>query len=120
MFLVGLLVGLALVALALYLHLPKLLILILSAFAGAATLLAGIFLALGRISLDNLRFSEIGALLRDSWFWGLLFLAIAALGFYFQWRTTQTYFLQEYTSENPFTSVGTSATGAAAPGAPVA
>ena len=83
--------------------------------AGAGTLLAGIFLALGRLSLDNLRYGEVGALLRDSWFWGLLYLAIAALGFYFQWRTTQSYVLEEYTSENVFTSVGTSAAVDAAP-----
>jgi hypothetical protein len=119
-FLVGLLVGVALVALALYLHLPKLLILILTAFAGAGTLLAGIFLALGRISLDNLRSGEVGALLRDSWFWGLLFLAIAALGFYFQWRTTQTLVVEEYSADNPFASVGTSAAVDAAPSSPVA
>jgi hypothetical protein len=120
-FLVGALIGLALVALALFLHLPKVLILILTAFAGAGTLLAGIFLALGRISLDNLRSGEVGALLRDSWFWGLLYLAIAALGFYFQWRTTQTYVVEEYTSDNPFENVGTSAPpGDAAAGTPVA
>jgi hypothetical protein len=119
-FLVGLLVGVALVALALYLHLPKLLILILTAFAGAGTLLAGIFVALGRVPLDALRYGEVGAILRDNWFWGLLFLAIAAIGFYFQWRTTQVFVVEEYTSENPFTSVGTSAPVDAVPGTPVA
>ena len=115
MFLVGLIFALGLAALAIFLRLPKLLILALSALAGAGTLLAGIFLALGRLSLDNLRYGEVGALLRDSWFWGLLYLAIAALGFYFQWRTTQSYVLEEYTSENVFTSVGTSAAVDAAP-----
>jgi len=120
MFLVGLIFALGLAALAIFLRLPKLLILVLSALAGAGTLLAGIFLALGRLSLDNLRYGEVGALLRDSWFWGLLYLAIAALGFYFQWRTTQSYVLEEYTSENPFASVGTSAAVDASPGAPVA
>ena len=119
MFLVGLIFALGLAALAIFLRLPKLLILVLSALAGAGTLLAGIFLALGRLSLDNLRYGEVGALLRDSWFWGLLYLAIAALGFYFQWRTTQSYVLEEYTSENPFASVGTSAAVDAPPGAPV-
>ena len=119
-FLVGALVGLALVALAIYLHFPKILVLILTAFAGAGTLLAGIFLALGRISLDSLRFGEVGALLRDRWFWGLLYLAIAVLGFYFQWRTTQTYFVEEYAAENPFANVGTSAAIDAPPGTPVA
>jgi hypothetical protein len=101
-FLVGLLIALALVALALYLHLPKLLILILTAFAGAGTLLAGIFLALGLISLDSLRFGEVGVILRESWWWGLLFLAIAALGFYVQWRTTMNFVLEAYSMDTTF------------------
>jgi hypothetical protein len=114
-FLVGLVIALGIVALAIFLHLPKLLIIILSALAGAGTILAGIFLALGRISLDSLRYGEVGAILRDSWFWGLLFLVIAAIGFYFQWRTTQTFIVEEYSSENVFTSNGTGATSDLAP-----
>jgi hypothetical protein len=106
-FLVGLVVGLGLVALAIFLRLPKLLVLILTAFAGAGTLLAGVFLALGRISLDALRFGEVGAILRDSWWWGLLFLAIAAGGFYFQWRTTQEFVLESYSMDSALaTSAG--------------
>jgi hypothetical protein len=119
-FLVGLLVGVALVAVALYLNLPKALVIVLSALAGAGTILAGVFLALGRISPDSLRYGEVGAILRDNWFWGLLFLVLAAIGFYFQWRTTQTYFIEEYSSENPFTGVGTSAAVDAVPETPVA
>jgi hypothetical protein len=116
-FLVGLLISLAVVALALYLHLPKLLVLILTALAGAATMLAGVFVALGRISLDSLRSGAVGAILSDSWWWGLLFLAIAAVGFYFQWRTTQSYVVDEYAAENPFTMAGTETTVEAAPAA---
>jgi hypothetical protein len=118
-FVLGLLVGVGLAALAVYLHLPKLLVLILTALAGAATMLAGVFVALGRIELDSLRSGAVGAILRDSWWWGLLFLAIAAIGFYFQWRTTQSFFVEEYTAENPFVTEGTVATAEAVP-APVA
>jgi hypothetical protein len=50
--------------------------------------------------------------------WALPFLT--ALGFYFQLRTTQTYVVKEYSAENPFTSVGTSTLGDAAPGTPAA
>ena len=53
-FLVGLIFALGIAALAIFLRLPKLLIIILSAFAGAGTILAGIFIAVGRISLDSL------------------------------------------------------------------
>jgi hypothetical protein len=109
-FLVGLLVGLAWVAVAIYLHFPKVLVLILTSLAGAELLLGGVFLALGRITLTGLRFGAVGAIVRDNWFWGLLYLAIAAIGFYFQWRTTQNFVVEEYSAENPFTSAETSAT----------
>ena len=82
------------------------LILILTSLAGAELLLGGVFLALGRITLTGLRFGAVGAIVRDSWFWGLLYLAIAAIGFYFQWRTTQNFVVEEYSAENPFTTPG--------------
>jgi hypothetical protein len=108
-FLVGLLVGLALVAVAIYLHFPKVLILILTSLAGAELLLGGVFVALGRITLTGLRFGAVGAIVRDSWFWGLLYLAIAAIGFAVQWRTTQNFVVEEYSAENSLTPAETSA-----------
>jgi hypothetical protein len=98
-FLVGLVFALGIGALAVFLRFPKLLIIGLTAFAGAGAILAGFFLALGRISLDSLRFGEVGAILRDSWLWGLLYLAIATVGFAFQWRTTQHFILEGATTE---------------------
>jgi Domain of unknown function (DUF4203) len=95
-FLVGLIFALAIVALAIYLRLPKVLIIILTAFAGAGAILAGLFLALGQISINDLQFGEVGAVVRTNWFWALVYLAIAALGFFFQWRTTQTFVVEEY------------------------
>ena len=53
-FLVGLVFALGIGALAVFLRFPKLLIILLTAFAGAGAILAGFFLALGRISLDSL------------------------------------------------------------------
>ena len=103
-FLVGLVVALGLVALAIVLRLPKLLILLLTAFGGAGAILAGFFVALGRISLDSLKFGEVGAIIRDHWLWGLLYLAIAAVGFAFQWWSTQTYVLEPYTTDIVTTS----------------
>jgi hypothetical protein len=98
-FLVGLVFALGIVALAIFLRLPKVLIIVLTAFAGAGAILAGFFLALGRISLDSLRFGEVGAILRDNWLWGLLYLAIAAVGFAFQWQTTQNFVLEGAATE---------------------
>jgi len=98
-FLVGLVFALGIVALAIFLRLPKVLTIVLTAFAGAGAILAGFFLALGRISLDTFQFGEVGAILRDNWLWGLLYLAIAAVGFAFQWRTTQNFILEGAATE---------------------
>jgi Domain of unknown function (DUF4203) len=90
-FLVGLAVALALAVLAVILRFPKILIIVLTAFAGAGAILAGFFLAFGRISLADLQFGEVGAIVRDNWIWGVLYLALAAVGILIQWGTTENY-----------------------------
>ena len=90
-FLVGLAVALALAALAVILRFPKVLIIVLTAFAGAGAILAGFFLAFGRISLTDLQFGAVGAIVRDSWIWGVLYLALAGVGILIQWGTTEHY-----------------------------
>ena len=90
-FLVGLAVALALAALAVVLRFPKILIIVLTAFAGAGAILAGFFLAFGRISLAELQFGTVGALVRDSWIWSVLFLALTGVGILIQWGTTEHY-----------------------------
>jgi len=92
-FVVGLAGALALVILAVALRFPKLLIILLTAFAGAGAIFAGFFVAFGRISLDSLQFGEVGALVRDNWIWGLLYLALAAVGLTIQWGTTENFVL---------------------------
>jgi hypothetical protein len=90
-FLVGLAVALALAALAVLLRFPKILIIVLTAFAGAGAILAGFFLAFGRISIADLQFGVLGAIVRDSWIWSILYLALAGVGILFQWGTTEHY-----------------------------
>jgi hypothetical protein len=99
-FVVGLVGALALVILAVALRFPKLLIILLTAFAGAGAILAGFFLAFGRISLDSLQFGEVGAIVRDNWIWGLLYLALAAVGLTIQWGTTENFVLEAAATES--------------------
>jgi hypothetical protein len=108
-FVVGLAGALALVILAVALRFPKVLIIVLTAFAGAGAIFAGFFVAFGRISLDSLQFGEVGAIVRDNWIWGLLYLALAAVGFTIQWGTTENFVLEEYSMG---TSVGGTETAA--------
>ena len=88
-FLVGLGMALGLAALAVILRFPKLLIIVLTAFAGAGAILAGFFLAFGRISLADLQFGVVGAIVRAHWVWGILYLALAGVGMLIQWGTTE-------------------------------
>jgi hypothetical protein len=90
-FLVGLAVALALAALAVMLRFPKILIIVLTALAGAGAILAGFFLAFGRISIADLQFGALGAIVRDSWIWSILYLALAGVGILIQWGTTEHY-----------------------------
>jgi hypothetical protein len=114
-FLVGLACALAIGVLAVALRFPKLLILFLTAFAGAGGILAGFFLAFGRISLDSLRFGEVGAIVRDSWLWGVSYLALAAAGFAIQWGTTENFVLDAAATESAATLPAAATVAAATP-----
>jgi hypothetical protein len=83
-----------------YLKVPKLLIIILTSLAGAASLLAGVFLAFGTIPLTDLQWGAVGAVVRQSWWWTLVYLALALLGVAAQWMmTSSSYTLDAYNRE---------------------
>jgi hypothetical protein len=80
LFIVGLVVAVGLCALVVLLNVPRLVVIALTALLGASMILTGILLAIGRIPLESLQWGVVGAFLRDSWFWGLVFLVIAGFG----------------------------------------
>lgn len=83
-----------------YLKVPKLLIIILTSLAGAASLLAGVFLAFGTIPLADLQWGAVGAVVRQSWWWTLVYLALAGIGVAAQWvMTSCQYTLDAYSRE---------------------
>jgi uncharacterized protein DUF4203 len=83
-----------------YLKVPKLLIIILTSLAGAASLLAGVFLAFGTIPLADLQWGAVGAVVRQSWWWTLVFLALAGIGVAAQWvMTSAQYTLDVYSRD---------------------
>lgn len=93
MALVGILVAAAFVAVTFGLHVPKVLIIVLTALSGASALLSGVLLLFGRISLENLREGDVAAVLRYSWFWGAAWLVVAIVGIVAQWMATPEYTL---------------------------
>jgi hypothetical protein len=83
-----------------YLKVPKLLIIILTSLAGAASMLAGVFLAFGTIPLADLQWGAVGAVVRQSWWWTLVYLALAGIGVAAQWvMTSSQYTLDAYSRE---------------------
>jgi hypothetical protein len=98
--LVGLLVAVVFAFGVWYLKVPKLLIIVLTSLAGAASLLAGVFLTFGIIPLADLQWGAVGAVVRQSWWWTLVYLALALLGIAAQWQmTSSSYTLEAYSRE---------------------
>lgn len=71
----------------------RILVMAITALGGASLLLLSPMLLLGRVSLAQLRESgsAIAPIISDSWWWLLAWLALAAAGLYFQWRTSHDY-----------------------------
>jgi hypothetical protein len=88
---VGVLGAAVLAGVVLYLNVPKLLLIVLSALGGAAIMIAGLLLILGRIPLEALRYGVVGSVIQGSWFWLLVWLVAAGVGLVVQWESTQRY-----------------------------
>lgn len=100
-FIVGLAVAAALTAAVILLNLPKVFIVVLTALAGAGMILTGILLALARISLPAMNAGVVGAFIRDSWFWSLVYLAIVAAGIVVQMLLPNAYTIEPYGLDQP-------------------
>ena len=89
--LVGLIIAVVLAILIVVLNLPKLLIMVFTAWDGAIAMLAGLLILFGQINVPILQYGVAVAVVRTSWFWTLAAIVLAILGFLTQWRTMQTY-----------------------------
>ena len=85
-FVIGIICAFALGAVTLFLNVPKYLVVLLSAIGGAATILAGWFLLIGKISSDQIYWTTVGALIKESWFYLIVFAALAVAGLVVQMR----------------------------------
>lgn len=96
LFIVGLVLGLALAAAVVLLNLPKVLIIVLTALAGASMIVSGILIALGQIPLTSLSSGVVGSLIRLSWFWSLVCLVVAVAGMAIQMLMPSAYQITPY------------------------
>jgi len=74
-------------------NLPKLLIMVFTALGGAVAMLAGLLILVGQVKVAYLQYGDAVALVRASWFWTIVAIVIAVVGFLAQWRTMQDYTL---------------------------
>ncbi|HZT98640.1 MAG TPA: DUF4203 domain-containing protein [Ktedonobacteraceae bacterium] len=89
--LVGIIVAVVLVLIILAWNLTKLLIIISTSLGGASTAIAGVLLLLRIIPLDALTVGVIGAIIRGSPIWSLVWLALAVVGIIVQLSSTRRY-----------------------------
>jgi uncharacterized protein DUF4203 len=66
---------------------PRVLVVILTALGGAATIVAGALLILGTVQVDQLDDGLVGAVIYNNFLWLLAYAVIAALGIVWQMRT---------------------------------
>jgi len=85
----GLAVGAVFAFGVIVLRAPKWAILVLTAFGGASAVLMGVLLLIGRIHLGDASFGALGAILKDSLFWLVVWIVLGAVGFFAQLRTTE-------------------------------
>jgi len=75
-------------------NLPKLLIMVFTALGGAVAMLAGLLILVGQVKVAYLQYGDAVALVRASWFWSIVAIVLAVVGFLAQWRTMQEYTLE--------------------------
>lgn len=91
-FIVGMVVALAFAVGIVVFNLPKVFIVVLTALLGAAMVLSGILVGLGRLPVVSLQYGFFGDFVNLSWFWTLVFLVIAAGGVAIQLLTPQRWY----------------------------
>ena len=90
---VGVAVAVVFALVILLFNLPKLLIMVFTALGGAVAMLAGLLILIGQVKVVNLQFGDAVALVKVSWFWSIVALVLAVIGFLAQWRSMQDYTL---------------------------
>ena len=85
-FVIGLAVGVVFAIAVLALNVPRYLVIVLTGLGGAAVVLEGWFLLIGKLPTDNTTWWMVGQLIKDSWFYLIVWAVIAAAGILAQLR----------------------------------
>ena len=79
-FAIGLVVAVVFAIAVLALNVPRYLVIVLTGLGGAAAVLAGWFILIGKVPTDNVTWWQVGQLIKDSWFYLIVWGLIAAVG----------------------------------------
>ena len=85
-FVIGLVVAVALAIAVLALNVPKYLVIVVTGLGGAAAILLGWFLLIGKVPADNVTWFQVGHLIKDNWIYLIVWAVIAAAGMVAQLR----------------------------------
>ena len=85
-FVIGIVVGVVVAVAALALNVPRYLVIVLTGLGGAAVIVAGWFLLIGKVPTDNVTWWQVGKLISDSWFYLIVWGLLAAAGIVAQMR----------------------------------
>jgi len=85
-FVIGLVVGVIFAAVALALNVPRYLVIVLTGLGGAAAVVAGWFILIGKVPSDNVTWWQVGQLIKDSWVYLIVWALIGAAGILAQLR----------------------------------
>jgi hypothetical protein len=94
-FAVGLVAAVIAAIVTLLLNLQKWVIIAITSVGGASGLFVSAMLLFNVIELSDLGVNPVQAVINNSWFWFLIWVGLAALGFIAQAATTRTYVLEE-------------------------
>jgi hypothetical protein len=85
-FVIGIVVGVIFAVGVLALNVPRYLVVVLTGLGGAAAVIAGWFILIGKVPSDNVTWWQVGLLIKDSWFYLIVWALIAAAGIVAQLR----------------------------------
>lgn len=89
--LIGIIFGVAVALIAAAFRLPRVLVIFWTSVWGAAAVVVGVLVVLGRMTVDDLGYGGIDQFVRFEWFWLAAWAALAAVGMVVQLGTSDEY-----------------------------
>jgi hypothetical protein len=97
---VAAILAIVMAAAVIVLNLPKILLIVYTAFVGAVGIIAGLLLIFNSIDREQLGYGAAWAAIDDSWFWALVWIVLAAVGIGIQTTLSSGYIVE--TPDSPW------------------